>query len=84
MGLLFKNNLQVKKKLCDSFSSFECMDILLLNLINVRIFVIYRPPPSQVNGLTASLFFAEFSQFLEHIVIISRNHFHSWRFQPPC
>ena len=70
VGLLFKNNLQVKKKLCDSFSSFECMDILLLNLINVRIFVIYRPPPSQVNGLTALLFFAEFSQFLEHIVIL--------------
>ncbi|XP_068704548.1 uncharacterized protein [Montipora foliosa] len=46
------------------------MDILLLNLINVRIFVIYRPPPSQVNGLSVSLFFAEFSQFLEHIVIL--------------
>ena len=70
VGLLFKNNLQMKKKLCDSFSSFECMNILLLNLINVRIFVIYRPPPSQVNGLTVSLFFAEFSQFLEDIVIL--------------
>ena len=70
VGLLFKKNLQMKKKLCDSFLSFECMDILLLNLINVRIFVIYRPPPSQVNGLSVSLFFAEFSQFLEHIVIL--------------
>lgn len=70
VGLLFKNNLQMKKKLCDSFSSFECMDILLLNLIKVRTFVIYRPPLSQVNGLTVSLFFAEFSQFLGHTVIL--------------
>jgi len=69
VGLLFKNNLQMRK-LCESFSSFECMDILLLNLINVRIFVIYRRPPSQVNGLTVSLFFAEFSPFLEHTVML--------------
>ena len=52
------------------------MDILLLNLINVRIFVIYRPPPSQVNGLTVSLFFAEFSQFLEHIFILGDFNLH--------
>ena len=84
VGLLFKNNHQMKEKLCDSFLSFECMDILLLNLINVRIFVIYRPPPSQVNGLSVSSFFCRiFSIFGAHCYS-SRNHSHSWRFQPPC
>ena len=34
------------------------------------LYTVYCPPPSQVNGLTVSLFFAEFSQFLEHIVIL--------------
>ncbi|XP_067017292.1 uncharacterized protein [Acropora muricata] len=58
------------RNLCDSFSSFECMDILLLNLIHVTIFVIYRPPPSQVNGLAVWLFFLEFSPFLENIVML--------------
>ena len=43
---------------------------VLLNLIDIRIFVIYHPPPSPVDGLTVSLFFAQISQFLEHTVIL--------------
>ena len=34
----------------------------------MRIVVVYRPPPSSINGLTSSLFFTEFSSFLESMV----------------
>ena len=83
VGLLYKDNLQIKQELSHSFPSFECLDISLTNLTKVRIFVIYRPPPSQVNGLTVSAFFEEFSDFLEQVVIFSEEilllgdfHFH--------
>ena len=36
--------------------------------LTTRIVVVYRPPPSSINGLTSSLFFMEFSSFLESMV----------------
>ena len=36
--------------------------------LTTRIVVVYRPPPSSINGLTSSLFFTEFSSFLEPMV----------------
>jgi exonuclease III len=45
--------------------SFECLEAMLTTASTcVRIVVIYRPPPSQKNGLSKTLFFDEFSNFL--------------------
>ena len=36
----------------------------------LRIVIVYRPPPSTTNGLTTTIFFDEFSTFLEQYVTI--------------
>lgn len=68
VGLLFKESLRIKTKAEHQFKSFEYMDISLINLQNVRVIIVYRPPPSQSNLLTPGLFFEEFSSFLEQII----------------
>ena len=35
---------------------------------NLLLNVIYRPPPSNTNGLTSKLFLSDFSDFLETII----------------
>ena len=69
VGLLFKKNLKIKKLQTRTFRSFELMEVLLhTSSLTTRIVVVYRPPPSSINGLTSSLFFTEFSSFLEPMV----------------
>ena len=38
---------------------------------SIRAIVLYHPPPSQSIGLTAGIFFSEFSDFLEQCVLLS-------------
>lgn len=48
--------------------SFEQIDMLITyKNFNVRIVVIYRPPPSTKNKLTTTQFFAEFSKLTEEL-----------------
>ena len=69
VGLLFKKNLKIKKLQTRTFRSFELMEVLLhTRSLTTRIVVVYRPPPSSINGLTSPLFFTEFSSFLEPMV----------------
>ena len=64
-----KKNLKIKKLQTRTFRSFELMEVLLhTSSLTMRIVVVYRPPPSSINGLTSSLFFTEFSSFLESMV----------------
>ena len=57
VGLLFKKNLKIKKLQTRIFRSFELMEVLLhTSSLTTRIVVVYRPPPSSINGLTSSLF----------------------------
>ena len=69
VGLLFKKNLEIKKLQTRIFRSFELMEVLLhTRSLTTPIVVVYRPPTSSINGLTSSLFFTEFSSFLESMV----------------
>lgn len=53
-----------------SFVSFEYMEVLLRPPATaLRIGVLYRPPPSTVNGLTATMFFNEFPILLERLAV---------------
>ena len=83
MGLLFKNSLEFKKKKGFEFTSFQYLDAFLADQPSVRILVVYRPPPSGMNGFSVSLFYDEFSNLLkqlpvspESFVILCNFHFH--------
>ena len=68
VGLLFKERLQIRGHPHEELNSFEYLECSLYHLKSVRIVVISRPPPSQANLLSPSLFCEEFSTFLEHII----------------
>ena len=69
VGLLFKESLNIKRNAQEVFRSFEYLDSSFLNFLHIRIIVVYRPPPSSANSLTSTLFFEEFSSFLEGIIV---------------
>ena len=75
VGIMFKANLDIKMvKKSSVFKSFEYMEVLLnSNPHCFRIIILYRPPPSEKNGLEHSTFFEEFPEFLDHKSIQSGN-----------
>ena len=51
-----------------TFKSFEYIDLTVSSKTSsIRLFVIYRPPPSKVNKLTPTMFFDEFQGLIEMI-----------------
>jgi exonuclease III len=36
---------------------------------SIRVIVVYRPPPSTLNGLTCEMFLTEFRDFTEQIIL---------------
>ena len=64
--MLFKDSLRINDSLCDTFQSFEIMDVRLRNVECFRILIIYRPPDS------TNVFYEELSRLLEQI---STDHF---------
>ena len=57
VGLLYYKCYKIEKQDVISFLSFEYMEVLLRTPTTVlRIGVLYRPPPSTENGLTATMF----------------------------
>ena len=70
VALLYKNRFRLKKLSMDiSYNSFEFTDCVVSYLTTtLRIVVVYRPPPSRKNHLNVTVFFEEFSSFLERIV----------------
>ena len=72
VGLLYNKCYKIEKQDVTSFESFEYMEVLLRTPATVlRIGVLYRPPPSTENGLTATMFFNEFPILLERLVVAS-------------
>ena len=70
VGLLFKSQLKIKacpKRIYQTFELLECK----CNISNkqLNIFVIYRPPPSQKNGLKTRDFFEDFTNFCSEIAV---------------
>jgi len=65
-----KKLIQVKKQPEFKFKSFEHIDIIA-NCSGgcARIVNIYRPPPSNANGLSSALFFEEFSTLAEQLAV---------------
>ena len=55
----------------ESFTQFEHMECTVNNNgIGFRLCVIYRPPASKVNGFRKSVFFDEWSRFLDRLVVL--------------
>ena len=47
-------------------TSFELMEaVLTICSISLRLSVIYRMPPSKINGLKSGIFYEEFSEYVE-------------------
>lgn len=73
VGLLFKNSLKLKKKQGFEYTSFQYLDAFLADQPCVGILVVYRPPPSEKNGFSGSLFYDEFSSLLEQLAVSPEN-----------
>ena len=79
IGVLLKDSLEVNSIICETFETFELMDVRIRNSVHLRVRVIYWPPES-----TYALFCDEFSRLLErvlaeypsHILLIGDFNFH--------
>ena len=72
VGLLVKKSLQIRKHNQTKVKSFEYMDVLVKYLnACIRLVIVYRPPPSEQNGLKENDFFDEFNSLLECWAITS-------------
>ena len=72
VGLLVKKSLQIRKQNQTKVKSFEYMDVLVKYLnACIRLVIVYRPPPSEQNGLKENDFFDEFNSLLECLAITS-------------
>ena len=72
VGVLYNKCYKIEKQDVITFLSFEYMEVLLRTPTTVlRIGVLYRPPPSTENGLTATMFFNEFPILLERLAVSS-------------
>ena len=63
LGEIVLDGVVCDSSMCDTFQSFEFMDVRLRSLQCIRILVIYRPPDNN----SCLLFFEEFSRLLEQI-----------------
>ena len=65
VGLLYNKCYKMEMQNVASYSSFEYMENLFrLPATILRIEILYRPPPSTKNGLSAAMFFKEFPDYL--------------------
>lgn len=65
-GLLFKENIEVKKIDAGEKTSFEFSEWCVnSNLLRARLLIIYRPPYSAAHPVTLNTFFHDFSTYLE-------------------
>nr|XP_054773056.1 uncharacterized protein LOC129281089 [Lytechinus pictus] len=70
--VIYRSSIKVVKNTCHRFDSFESLDMTVRtsSASVVRIYAIYRPPPSPQNKLTFLMFLREFSSLLEMISVI--------------
>ena len=71
MGLLVSNAIKVTFKrihVSPLITSFELIEaVLTICSVSLRLIVIYRMPPSKINGLKTGTFYEEFSEYLEKL-----------------
>ena len=71
VGLLVSNAIKVNFKrihVSPLITSFELMEVVLtICSVSLRLIVIYRMPPSKINGLKTGTFYEEFSEYLEKL-----------------
>ena len=65
---MFLTTFQEQRELVVVLDFFSFSFLFHTSSLTTRIVVVYRPPPSSINGLTSSLFFTEFYSFLESMV----------------
>ena len=71
VGFLYKKTLKIGQISLDKFKSFEIMGMSVNSFPSISIFIINRPPSSGRNNISTSLFFEEFSTFLENFCTTS-------------
>ena len=75
MGLLVSNAIKVTFKrihvsppLSPLITSFELMEtVFTICSVSLRLIIIYRMPPSKINGLKTGTFYRKFSEYLEKL-----------------
>ena len=74
VGVLLRHSLTVSKKNAAKFKSFEYMDLAItLQSSSLRLIVVYRPPTSKGKNTQTSVFFNEFANLMESLIIIPGN-----------
>ncbi|CAB3996663.1 RNA-directed DNA polymerase from transposon X-element [Paramuricea clavata] len=69
-GLLFKNNLQAAKVDGGERQSFEYSEWKVTSgSQRINLIIVYRPPYSVAHSVTSAVFFVEFAEYLESIVL---------------
>lgn len=72
IALISKNGLIISRNNHRSYQSMECLDVNVKSGSKViRLYIIYRPPPSSKNKLTTSMFFDEFNTLIEDVMSFS-------------
>lgn len=71
-ALLVKEGINVSNVYSDEKTSFEVSEWLVsFKSTRVRIVIVYRPPYSEDHPITAGVFFHEFAEYLESVVMSS-------------
>jgi len=71
-ALLVKEGINVSNVYSDEKTSFEVSEWLVsFESTRVRIVIVYRPPYSEDHPITAGVFFHEFAEYLESVVMSS-------------
>lgn len=69
-GLLFKNNIKVTKVTGGERRSFEYSEWKVISgSRRTYLIIIYRPPYSEAHQITSAVFYTEFAEYLESIVL---------------
>lgn len=72
VAVIFKDGLDVKQtdSTNDAFTHFERMECTIaVSDIQVKLCIIYRPPPSKQNGFKNTVFFEEWSNYLDSLAV---------------
>lgn len=83
-GLLYRNDLRVKKVESGEENSFEFSEWIISSIgHDIRLFVTYRLPYSDEHQVPTSVFFTEFYEYLESAVLSKENLLISGDFKGP-
>jgi hypothetical protein len=71
VAILHKEGIRLSLQTKQDYASFEYMEAVLTpGSTNINIIVIYRPPPSTQNRLTVGMFFSDFADYLEELMLV--------------